>query len=118
MDGCQYKIKHRLGWRATCNQRCLIKKLHLLVVSPSTKAKETRKILLLPSYATTISNIPLYFPYNHVQSICIISLKNAKSLMHGSYAHKSLWNILFPLIQFLSRVNVGSVSKISIVLGA
>lgn len=70
-------------------------------------------MLLFPSCVTSMSNVPLYFSYNHTPSICIIGLHKAKLLMHGSYAQKSQWNMPFPLTQVLSRVYVGKVSKIT-----
>lgn len=62
IDAYMSEIKQRLGHGATCAPKFLRKKLQPPIISPSTRAKATGKMLQLTSYATTISNVPLYFP--------------------------------------------------------
>ena len=50
-------------------------------------------ILLVPSCATAINNIPLYLPYSHVPSICTMGLQNANASMHALNDQKSRWNM-------------------------
>lgn len=71
----------------------LEKKLQAFFISLSTHSKSIEKMLSFSSCATTINNVPVYLPYNHVSSTCITGLQYAKSLIHDWKAHNRWWKI-------------------------
>ncbi|KAF7827624.1 serine/threonine-protein phosphatase 7 long form-like protein [Senna tora] len=59
-------------------RRCRKKKRHAPPVSPSTTANARGKHFLFPSCDVAISNVPVYFPYKNVPSICTMGFTCSK----------------------------------------
>ena len=115
IDSCLLVIKHIPCCGVTCVLKFCRKKCQPSIVSPSTMANANGNMLLVPSCATAINNVPLYLPYSHVPSICTVGLQNANASMHALNDQKSQWNMTLFEIGWLDSSNAWIVWILTIV---